>query len=91
MWFVYLIRGTRGALYTGVSTNVERRVKEHNTSKRGARWAKANRPVTLVWVSDPMPRSEALKKEATIKKWPKAYKELLTKSLRNCHAVRLGS
>ncbi len=63
-WFVYLVRGRTGQLYCGISTDVARRVAEHNGEgagkvHRGARWTRAHRPVTLAWQMGAASRSEA--------------------------------
>ena len=67
MWFIYLVEG-RGKLYCGITTDVERRVKEHNYSKRGSKWCRAHRPVMLVWSEPATNKSTALKRECEIKK-----------------------
>ncbi|MFA5048243.1 MAG: GIY-YIG nuclease family protein [Patescibacteria group bacterium] len=77
MWFVYLAQGCDGQLYCGITTNTARRIKEHNTSKRGAKWAKAHRPLKLVWTEEHESRSEASKREAQIKKMDKIEKRKL--------------
>lgn len=77
-WFVYLVRCSDGTLYCGISTDVDRRVKEHNTSKRGARYTHKRRPVVLVYkevVGEQM--GMALKRERQIKNMSKKAKELL--------------
>ncbi len=56
------------SLYTGITTDLERRVKEHNSSKLGAKYTRARRPVKLVYSKEFESRSEALIEEARIKK-----------------------
>ncbi len=73
-WFLYLIRCKGGHLYTGIATNVERRFAEHQASK-GAKYLRGKTPLQLVFQKKIGSRSEALKIEASIKKWPKADKE----------------
>lgn len=74
-WFVYMVKGRTGSLYTGVSSDVERRVFEHNNDKaRASKWCWSNRPVQLVWMSGPMTKSEALTLEAGIKSKTRAEK-----------------
>lgn len=71
-YFVYVVRTATGALYTGVTTDVERRVREHNTSGRGAKALRGQRPVRLEWYDpDPCTKSDALRFEAGIKKCDK--------------------
>ena len=66
MWFVYIVECSDGTLYTGITTNVERRLKEHNNGK-GAKYTKVRRPVILRKVFEAMDRSEASKEEYRIK------------------------
>jgi putative endonuclease len=47
-WFTYVLECRDGTLYCGVTTDLERRVKEHNSGARGARYTRARRPVALV-------------------------------------------
>ena len=77
-WFVYLIRCVDGALYTGISTDPERRLLEHATS-RGARRLRGRGPLQLVFASPLPDRATALRVEARIKRWPKVRKERLVR------------
>lgn len=74
-WYVYVVRCADGTLYCGTTTNVRRRISEHNTSKRGAKYTRSRRPVTLASVRQAGTRGEALRLEAEIKALPKADKE----------------
>jgi putative endonuclease len=78
-WFLYMVRCADGSLYTGVSTNVESRVKTHNLGK-GAAYTRSRLPVELVYVEEMESCSEALKKEAEVKKLSKDDKETLVKA-----------
>lgn len=70
-WHVYIVRCADGSLYTGVATDVERRVAQHNGELAGgARYTRGRRPVTLLWVEEADNRSEAQRREAEIKKRP---------------------
>jgi putative endonuclease len=73
MPYVYLIECNDGSLYTGWTTDVARRVKQHNAG-RGAKYTKWHRPVKLVYTEEQPTRGAAMKREATIKKWPRARK-----------------
>lgn len=79
MWFVYVLYSVRtGHLYTGITTDPERRLKEHNTSnRRGAKATRAGRPWRLVKVERMRNKSMALKREAAIKKMQRQDKLLL--------------
>ena len=81
MWHVYLIRTKMGQLYTGVTQDVPRRFKEHQKEGgKGAKYLKGKKPLKLVFHKKIGSRSQALKTEAQIKKWPKKKKEALIKN-----------
>lgn len=67
MYYVYIVQCVDGTLYTGISNNIERRIKEHNTSKRGARYTSTRRPVVLLYSKPFKNRSLAQQAEAHIK------------------------
>lgn len=73
-WFVYILKCKDGTLYTGITTDLERRVSEHNDEKIGAKYTKARRPVTLVYSEEVINRSLALQREAEIKKMKRVAK-----------------
>jgi putative endonuclease len=76
-WVVYIVRCKKNrALYTGITSNIERRLKEHN-SKRGARYTRIFGPVKLLWTENHPDRSSALKRESQIKKFPPSKKRAL--------------
>ncbi|MBC8212342.1 MAG: GIY-YIG nuclease family protein [Gammaproteobacteria bacterium] len=68
-WAVYILRCSDDSLYTGITTDVERRVEEHNgnSNKCGARFTRSRQPVTLVYREAANNRSEASKREMAIK------------------------
>jgi|TARA_B110000503_G_scaffold121222_1_gene184619 putative endonuclease len=55
-------------LYTGITTDLERRVNEHNSSNKGAKYTKTRRPVKLVYNETHTDRSSSSKRESVIKK-----------------------
>lgn len=76
-WFVYLVQCSDGTLYTGVSTDVLKRVAAHNRGI-GARYTRARRPVRLVFVDARLDKSDALRSEIAIKRWsPKQKRDLV--------------
>ena len=83
-WFVYVVRCSDNSLYTGITTEVERRVNEHNHSKSGARYTKTRRPVILEHVEQFSNRAQASRREWEIKqlsaKEKKGLIEFSTKS-----------
>ncbi|MCK5510526.1 GIY-YIG nuclease family protein [Candidatus Parcubacteria bacterium] len=74
MWHIYILQCRDKTFYTGITTNLKRRVKEHNTSNLGAKYAKGRRPVKLVYSITRKDRSGALKEECRIKKLSRAKK-----------------
>ncbi len=76
-WFVYILQCSDGTYYTGVTTDVERRLSEHNSSPKGAKYTKTRRPVELVFRALYEDRSSAQKAEYKFKKLARAQKEKL--------------
>lgn len=76
---VYILRCSDGTLYTGYATDVLRRLKEHNgeLNNVAARYTRGRRPVQLLYQESFSSRSEALKREAAIKKLSREEKEQL--------------
>ena len=79
MWYTYIVRCSDNSLYTGVTTDLERRVDEHNTSDKGAKYTRPRRPVQLVYSEIHEDRSSASKRESAIKKLSRAEKLTLLK------------
>ena len=75
-WFVYAVRCRDGSIYTGVTTDLARRVKTHNAGKGGA-YTRSRKPVRLVFREAHPTQSSALKREAQIKGWSRARKSAL--------------
>ncbi len=67
MYFVYILACSDETLYTGITTDLERRLDEHNNSSKGAKYTRARRPVVLVYSETYETRSEACKREYLIK------------------------
>lgn len=79
-FFVYLLRCADDTLYCGYTTDVARRVAVHNAGK-GAKYTRSRLPVVCVYREEFATRSEALAREAAIKKYSRAQKlALLQKS-----------
>lgn len=76
-WHVYIAQARTGRYYTGITTNPDERIEEHNLG-HGSRFAINQGPFKLAWISSPFPnKSEARKREAQIKKWTREKKEKL--------------
>ena len=68
MYYVYMVECADNTLYTGIATELERRIEEHNSSEKGAKYTRVRRPVTLVYSEEHPDRSSASKREYAIKK-----------------------
>jgi putative endonuclease len=77
MRFVYIVRCKDNSLYTWITNNLQRRIKEHNFSNLWAKYTYNKRPVKLIWNKEVENRSEASKLEIEIKKMKKEDKEKL--------------
>jgi len=66
-YFVYILECSDNTLYTGITTDLQRRLNEHNFSDKGAKYTKIRRPVTLVYNEECQGRSSASKREYEIK------------------------
>ncbi|MFH1140992.1 MAG: GIY-YIG nuclease family protein [Chloroflexota bacterium] len=75
-WYLYLIRCRDGALYTGISTDVYRRLAQHQGARNGgSRYLRGRGPLSLVFQENLGSKSLALKVERRVKRMPKARKE----------------
>ncbi len=76
MWFVYILLCYDGSYYIGSSNNVAKRVKNHLSGK-GGRYTRSHKPQKLVYQEEFVTKSEALKREAQLKRWSRTKKEAL--------------
>jgi len=82
MYYLYILKCSDGTLYTGITTDLERRITEHNSAKLGAKYTSARRPVKLAYSQKFKNRSLASKEEARIKKMKKPRKLALIKKFK---------
>ena len=74
-WFVYIVKCKDNSLYTGITTDIRRRIIEHNTdSLKGAKSLRGKRPVIMVYSEEFQTQSDARKREAAIKNWKRLNK-----------------
>lgn len=76
-WYVYFLRCSDNSLYAGITTDIHRRLHEHNYTKLGAKYTRAKRPVTLAYIEDSPNKSIASKREYHLRKLTKNKKEQL--------------
>ena len=74
-WFLYVLLCNDDTLYTGITTDPKRRLREHNTSNRGAKYTNSRRPSQLVYCEEHPDRSSAQKAEHAFKKLTRKQKE----------------
>ena len=81
IWLVYLLLCADGSLYAGVTTDMVRRLRQHNGELcGGSRYTRARQPVSLVWTQTATDRALAQQLEARVKKLSRADKWTLIKS-----------
>lgn len=77
MYKVYIVECADGTLYTGITNALERRIEEHNSSGKGAKYTRSRRPVKLIYQEKHADRSAASKREYEIKKMSREKKKEL--------------
>jgi putative endonuclease len=85
VWYTYIVRCKDGSFYTGITTDLKRRISEHNSdNKLGAKSLRRRRPVSLVYFEEHASQAEAAKRERSIKSWTREYKlKLIEKYKKN--------
>ena len=76
-----MVRCSDNSLYCGITKDIDRRLHEHNNTKKSAKYTRSRRPVVLAWFEKAESQSCALKREAVIKKMTKTQKENLCKEV----------
>ena len=80
VWYLYILRCGDGTLYTGITTDVEKRLQQHRSGK-GAKYTRGRAPLTLVYREECGSHSNALKREYAIKAMKREQKELLLEKI----------
>ena len=75
-WLLYILRCQNDTFYTGVTKDLERRLKMHNEGK-ASRYTRARRPVELIYYEDCASRAQALTRECQVKALSRGEKEKL--------------
>ena len=79
-WSLYIIEASDTTLYTGITTDVERRFDEHLNCQKGAKYFNGRSPVRIVYREEGHDRSSASRREAEIKKLSRSEKQRLISS-----------
>lgn len=75
-WYLYILRCADGTLYTGITTDVDRRLEAHRSGK-GAKYTRGRSPLELAYREECGSHSDALKRELLVKKMSREQKEQL--------------
>ena len=75
-WYLYILRCGDGTLYTGITTDVEKRLEQHRIGK-GAKYTRGRAPLELVYREECGTHSQALKRECAVKSLNRAQKLVL--------------
>ena len=82
-WLIYILECRDGSLYCGITNNIEKRLKQHKGEIiGGAKYTRSHWPCKLVYKEKSASRSQALKREAIIKKMSKVEKQTLVNSFK---------
>ncbi len=79
-WYVYIVECNDQSLYTGTTTDIDRRVQEHNSTKKGARYTRMRQPVSLRYFEAHATRASACKREYHIKQLSREQKNALIRT-----------
>ncbi|TSC91280.1 MAG: putative endonuclease [Parcubacteria group bacterium Gr01-1014_2] len=88
MYFVYMLKNSKGKLYVGITTNLKNRTYYHNTGQ-GAQFTKSKSKFILVFQEEYKTLKEARKREIQIKKWRRDKKEMLIKRFQKDLSTKL--
>ncbi len=76
-WFVYVVRCQDGTFYCGIATDLARRLEEHNSADKGAKYTRGRRPVQLIYAEEVASRAQATQREGRIKRMSRTEKMAL--------------
>ncbi|MDY3559003.1 GIY-YIG nuclease family protein [Gemmata sp. JC673] len=86
-WVVYILRCADGTLYTGITTDLDRRLTQHNAGT-ASKYTRARRPVTVAYRQAAKTHGDALRRELAVKKLTRAAKDALVASYERRRARR---
>jgi putative endonuclease len=84
VWFLYILGCCDGSFYTGVTTDIDRRLREHQEGK-ASRYTRTRRPVVLVYQEECGTRSQSLARECAVKSLSRQHKEELISGWKSDH------
>ncbi len=86
-WFVYIIECDNGSLYTGITTDIVRRFRDHDGGAKGARYFNGRKPLKVVWSERGHDQSSATRREIAIKQLTRRQKLILVGSASGDHSA----
>jgi len=86
-WSLYILKCSDGSFYTGITTDLDRRLKMHQTGK-ASRYTRTRGPVEMLYSETCGDRSSALIRECEVKEWPRTKKEKLVLGISKAEGVR---
>ena len=89
VWFLYILGCCDGSFYTGVTTNIDRRLREHQKGK-ASRYTRIRRPVVLVYQEECGTRSQSLARECAVKSLSRRRKEELISGRKSNRKLGVG-
>jgi putative endonuclease len=88
-WTIYFLRCNDNSLYTGITTDIKRRLHQHNKTKLGAKYTRARRPVVLVYSETAADKSTASKREYQLRTLTKKQKEKIVSAYSLSHKLEV--
>ncbi len=88
-WTIYFLRCNDNSLYTGITTDIKRRIHQHNNTKLGAKYTRARRPVVLVYSETAVDKSTASKREYQLRTLTKKQKEKIVSAYSLAHELEV--
>jgi len=88
-WTIYFLRCNDNSLYTGITTDIKRRLHQHNNTKLGAKYTRARRPVVLVYSETAIDKSTASKREYQLRTLTKKQKEKIVSAYHLSHELEV--
>ncbi|MGB8658524.1 MAG: GIY-YIG nuclease family protein [Candidatus Zixiibacteriota bacterium] len=88
-WYFYILRCADSSFYSGITNNLEERLKEHSTGV-GAKYTKTRLPVKLIYSEEFPDKSSACKREIEVKGWRKEKKEALVRGFPSPCGLRIN-
>lgn len=74
-YYLYILRCSDNSLYCGIAKDIDKRLKEHQSGKKGSKYLRSKKPFKLVYSEKYKDKKTAMQREFEVKSWPKSKKE----------------